>query len=126
MLDLLLINSTALTNNDIIIDTATKKMIEPGKLGKLTTDINLFNEKKLEAASAKKEKPTPKEILNSSNAFITKASEAYNAPGDKLSQLQLAEKVGGENPMFNKIKDAPNPYWGYVYYQMAIDKPKKE
>jgi len=126
MLDLLLINSTALTNNDIIIDTATKKMIDPGKLGKLTTDVNLFNEKKLESASAKKEKPTPKEILNSSNEFISKATQHYNSPGDKLSPLQLAEKVGRENPMFNKIKDAPNPYWGYVYYQMAIDKPKKE
>jgi len=120
MLDMLVINSTALTNNDIIIDTATKKMIEPGKLGKLTEDVKSFNEKKLG-----KEADT-KKVLSASNAFITKASEGYNAPGDKLSQLQLAEKVGRENPMFNKIKDAPNPYWGYVYYQMAIDKPKKE
>jgi len=120
MLDMLVINSTALTNNDIIMDTATKKMIEPGKLGKLTEDVKSFNEKKLG-----KEADT-KKVLSASNAFITKVSEAYNAPGDKLSQLQLAEKVGRENPMFNKIKDAPNPYWGYVYYQMAIDKPKKE
>jgi hypothetical protein len=120
MLDMLVINSTALTNNDIIMDTTTKKMIEPGKLGKLTEDVKSFNEKKLG-----KEADT-KKVLSASNAFITKASEGYNAPGDKLSQLQLAEKVGRENPMFNKIKDAPNPYWGYVYYQMAIDKPKKE
>jgi lysozyme family protein len=120
MLDMLVINSTALTNNDIIIDSTTKKMIEPGKLGKLTEDVNLFNEKKLGKEADKKK------VLAASNAFINKVSEGYNAPGDKLSQLQLAEKVGRDNPMFNKIKEAPNPYWGYVYYQMAIDKPKKE
>jgi hypothetical protein len=120
MLDLLVLNSTALTNNDIIIDSSTKKMIEPGKLGKLTDDVKIFNEKKLGKEA------NDKKVLSASNAFITKASEGYNAPGDKLSQLQLAEKVGRSNPMFNKIKEAPNPYWGYVYYQMAIDKPKKE
>lgn len=109
LLDLALINTTTLSDPSKLLDNKGK-MIDSGVIGKMTADVKQF-------AGGNNEKAT----IRASSNFLDKVAAGYQS-GNTMTANEMADKV---DPKYrSQIKDAPNNWWAYVYYQMAINKNK--
>jgi len=114
-LSLGLINSKALADPEIITGK-DNKALNSAQVASIVSDVKDIDIKDKEG---KRISPT---------VFMDNVSSSYYAQKDnKLSPDQLAELVRNKtsDKLYNKIKGAPNPYWAYMYYQVALSQPKK-
>jgi hypothetical protein len=114
-LSLGLINTKALADPEII-NGKDGKTLKSSEVGSIISDIKEVNIKDKEGNRI------------SPTVFMDNVSNSYYAQKDnKLSPDQLAELVRNKtsDKLYNKIKAAPNPYWAYMYYQVALSQPKK-
>jgi hypothetical protein len=132
LLSMATINTASLTDNDKYLNK-DGKAVPSSYIGDTVNSINAYsksvvdNNKKLTA----EEKKDPQAVLRQSKDMMDKAAVKFEA-GNKLTPEELADaavKTGAvkrNDAQYNKIKEAPNSWWSYINYQMAIDKPKKE
>ncbi len=127
----------AVINTESLVDPEKLKDVQSGYIGKAVDDINLSSgfktdrEKKdfmdgLKGSNSSKQKRLAKELNDRSTEFFDKVSEAYELGETRYDQDELASEYkssAGKNidkALYNKIKEAPNEWWGYVYYQIAL------
>jgi len=132
LLSMATINTASLTDNDKYIGK-DNKAVPSSYIGDAVNSINSYsksvidNDKKL----TPEQKKDPQTVLRQSRDMMDKAAVKFEA-GKKLSPEELADQavktgaVKRNDAQYNKIKEAPNSWWSYINYQMAIDKPKKE
>lgn len=110
ILDMLTIHTASITDESKI-NGKDGKPLKTSQLGDASaTVINAFKEGK-----APEKFKTPSE-------FMTNASTTFEANRDKLEKAGpagLAKEIPRTNPYRNKIEDAPNTWWAYVYYNLA-------
>jgi len=108
------INSATLTDTNKITGKDGKN-IPTSKMGEISDNIRT-EFKNNEKLTSEFKNPT---------GLIDAAAIGFEKQRGKFTPESLAEKVDRKNPYYNKIKEAPNDWWAYVYYTMAVNKQGK-
>ena len=109
-LNLITVHSSTMADNTKMVDKE-KKPINAGVLGSMVDDIKDANKGKTES-----------ETRRSTTAFMDRVAADYGSGDPKVTPESLASKVDRKNKYYNKIKEAPNTWWAYVYYSLATKK----
>jgi len=120
-LDLVLINTSALTNPEVITKS-DGSMIKSSEVGSIVSDIKA-NHKILQVKdneTGKLRDATPTEFIQRVNSQYNTSKEVHKTPSE------LADLVTTKDPLYQKIKDAPNSYWAYMYYYIAQKKKESK
>ena len=116
LIGLSLLNTSAITDYNKITDK-DGKMVNPGKIGDFVDTVKKYAPDSLGNTTVRKGE-------NPATVFMEKVTNDFDNSKNKVSRDDMLNNISRTNKFYDKIKEAPNDYYAYVFYQLAVNSKK--